>query len=58
MSKKSMKPGGGGRFKKLTGKLESEGKSAGAAKAIAAKAGMKKYGKAKMEKWAHKGKKG
>lgn len=52
MAKKSMKPGGGGRFQALTKKLESNGKSAGAAKAIAASAGRKKYGKKKMAKWS------
>jgi hypothetical protein len=40
----SMKLGGGGRFKKFTGKLESEGYSAKSADAIAASAGRKKYG--------------
>ena len=54
--KKTMKPGGGGRFKKLVGKLESKGKTAGAAKAIAASVGRKKYGAKKMAVWAAKGK--
>jgi hypothetical protein len=54
---KSMKPGGGGRFMELEGKLEGEGKSKKAAGAIAAAGGDKKYGKKKMEGWAKKGKK-
>lgn len=49
---KSMKLGGGGRFQKLTNKLQAQGKSAGAAKAIAASAGRKKYGAPKMAKMA------
>lgn len=52
---KSMKPGGGGRFAKLEGKLESEGKSEGSAKAIAASAGRKKWGRAQMSRWAARG---
>lgn len=59
-----MKPGGGGRFQKLEKKLEGEGKSEGSAKAIAASAGRKKYGKkgfAEMsmhgKKKAHRGRK-
>jgi hypothetical protein len=54
---KSMKPGGGGRFGKLVKKVEGEGKSADAAKAIAAAAGDKKYGKKQMGNWAQAGKK-
>lgn len=54
---KSMKPGGGGRFAKMTGALERKGYSAGSAKAIAASAGRKKYGKAKFQKMASAGKK-
>lgn len=54
---KSMKPGGGGRFAKLTKKIEGEGKSAESAKAIAASAGRKKYGEKKMSSWASKAKK-
>lgn len=52
--KKSMKLGGGGRFEKLEKKIEGEGKSAESAKAIAAAAGRKKYGKKKFAKMAHK----
>ncbi len=52
-----MKLGGGGRFAKLTRKLESKGKSAGAAKAIAASIGRKKYGAKKMAKMAAAGRK-
>lgn len=55
--KKSMKPGGGGRFAKFVKKVEGEGKSPEAAKAIAASAGRKKYGKKKMSAFASKGKK-
>lgn len=54
---KSMRPGGGGRFMELTEKLEGEGKSAGAAKGIAAAIGRKKYGGKKMTAWAKAGKK-
>lgn len=53
MPKKSMKLGGGGRFRKVA-------KAAGGGKkgaAIAAAAGRKKYGQAKMTKWATAGKK-
>lgn len=54
---KSMKPGGGGRFAKLKGKLKAQGKSDEAAGAIAASIGRKKYGKKKMAEWAAKGRK-
>ena len=40
--------GQGGRFAALQQKLEGQGKSAGAAGAIAAAAGRAKYGNAKM----------
>ena len=53
---KSMKPGGGGRFQALTNKLESQGKSEGAAKAIAASAGRKKYGRKGMARMSARGK--
>jgi hypothetical protein len=53
---KSMKPGGGGRFAKMTSKLRSQGKSPEAAKAIAASAGRAKYGKKGMAKMAARGK--
>lgn len=55
--KKSMKPGGGGRFKKFVKKVEAEGKSPEAAKAIAASAGRKKYGKKTMARFSAKGRK-
>lgn len=55
--KKSMKLGGGGRFKKLTQKLEKSGKSKESAKAIAASIGRKKYGAKKMASMAKAGKK-
>ena len=46
----SMKPGGGGRFKKLKGKLKKKGaKDPGA---LAAWIGRKKYGKKKMTKFS------
>jgi len=45
---KSMSPGGGGRFAKMTASLESKGMSAESAKAIAAAAGRKKYGAKRM----------
>lgn len=54
---KSMKLGGGGRFAKLSGKLEQQGKSPQAAKAIAASVGIKKYGAGKMASMAAKGRK-
>ena len=53
---KSMRPGMGGRFAALVGKLKSQGKSEDAAKGIAAVAGRKKYGAKKMAGWAAKGK--
>lgn len=49
---KSLKPGGGGRFKKLTDSLKKSGKSATSAKKIAAAIGRKKYGPSKMSKMA------
>ena len=54
---KSMRPGGGGRFAKLVDKLKASGKSEESAKAIAAAAGRKKYGAAKMKQMAKAGKK-
>jgi hypothetical protein len=54
---KSSKLGGGGRFAKLSSKLESQGKSPEAAKAIAAEAGRKKYGNKKMSAMATAGRK-
>lgn len=54
---KSTKPGGGGKFMMMTDALMKKGMSKARAKAIAAKAGMKKYGKGKMQKWAKAGKK-
>lgn len=50
---KSMKPGGGGRFEKLKAALERKGaKSPGG---LAAHIGRSKHGKAKMSKWAARG---
>ncbi|MES1988287.1 MAG: hypothetical protein V4440_09695 [Pseudomonadota bacterium] len=50
--------GSGGRFKALTKKIQKSGKSEASAKAIAAAAGRKKYGNAKMNAMAKAGKKG
>lgn len=47
---KSMKPGGGGRFKKLEGELKRKGvKNPGG---LAASIGNKKWGKKRMKKWS------
>ncbi len=54
---KSLKPGGGGQFAKMVDALKKKGKSTSSAKAIAAVVGRKKYGKAKMTKWAAQGRK-
>jgi hypothetical protein len=43
-------------FSALVSKIKSEGKSEKSAKAIAASVGRKKYGKAKFQKYAAKGK--
>ncbi len=53
---KSMKPGGGGRFAAMVGKLKGQGKSEDSAKAIAASIGRKKYGKSKFQAMAAAGK--
>jgi len=53
---KSMKPGGGGRFAKLKGKL-SKKYGAKRAGAIAASVGRKKYGEKKMAAMSAAGKK-
>ena len=52
---KSMKPGGGGRFKKMVDDLMKRGKSRKQAEAIAAKAGRKKYGPKKFKEMSEKG---
>lgn len=54
---KSLAPGGGGRFAKLTDELMAEGKSKQSAEAIAASIGRRKYGPSQMAKWAAKGRK-
>jgi hypothetical protein len=54
---KSMRLGGGGRFAKFVDSLKKSGKSEEQARAIAYKAGVKKYGKGKMAKMAAAGKK-
>ena len=53
---KSMRPGGGGAFAKMTAGLEKSGKSEESAKAIAAAAGRAKYGAKKMASFAAAGK--
>jgi hypothetical protein len=55
--KKTMEPGGGGRFAKMVSGLKKEGKSEDSAKAIAASAGRKKYGKNRFQAMAAAGKK-
>ncbi len=55
MTKKSMKLGGGGRFAKLKSKLTKKGIRNPVA--LAAKIGIKKYGKKKMASMALAGKK-
>ena len=50
-----MRPGGGGRFAKLTKDLQRKGHSKESARRIAASIGRKKYGKKKMAQWAAKG---
>lgn len=56
-AKKQPKLGSGGRFKKIVNKAKKSGYSAESAKAIAASVGRKKYGNAKMQKMAAKGRK-
>lgn len=51
------KLGSGGRFEAFVQKLAAQGKSPGAARAIAASAGRKKYGEARMAKWSAAGRK-
>lgn len=53
--KKSMKPGGGGRFAALQSELARKGIRNPAA--LAATIGQKKYGAKKMANWAAKGRK-
>ena len=55
--RKSLRPGGGGRFAKMSAALKRQGYSAARAGAIAAAAGRKKYGAKKMAKWSVKGRK-
>jgi hypothetical protein len=54
---KKAKLGSGKRFKKMESALEKKGYSEESAKKITAAAGIKKYGKAKMQKMAAAGKK-
>lgn len=54
---KSMKPGGGGRFDAFVSRLVAEGKTTSQAKGIAASAGRAKYGAAKFNAMAQKGRK-
>jgi len=53
---KSNKIGGGGRFAQVVNAIEKKGVSAKRAKAIAASAGRKKYGKKRFQKMAATGK--
>lgn len=55
VSRKSMKPGGGGRFEAFVSRLVAEGKTTSSAKAIAASAGRAKYGAKGMAEMAAKG---
>lgn len=55
MANKSMKPGGGGRYQKLKKELAAKGVKDPAA--LAASIGRKKYGKAKFQEMAAKGRK-
>jgi hypothetical protein len=55
MAGKSMKLGGGGRFQSLKEKIAARGNVSDPA-AVAASIGRKKYGKAKFQKMASKGK--
>jgi len=50
-----MKPGGGGRFKRLVGKLKKKG--ARSPKALAAYIGRRKYGKARFQAMSKAGRK-
>ena len=52
--KKSMKPGGGGRFAKMVSRLKGKVSNP---KAVAAAIGRKKYGKKKFQRMAAKGRK-
>lgn len=56
VSRKSMKPGGGGRFDAFVSRLVAEGKSTSQAKGVAAAVGRRKYGAAKFNAMAQKGK--
>jgi hypothetical protein len=54
---KSNKIGGGGRFSQLVDAMEGKGMSMKRAKAVAAAAGRKKYGKIRFQKMAAVGRK-
>ena len=54
---KSLRPGGGGQFAKMTDAIKRTGKTTAQAKAIAAAVGRKKYGKKKFQKMAATGRK-
>lgn len=54
MAKKSMRPGGGGRFARLKGRL-SKRKGVRTPGALAAWIGRRKYGKKRFQKMAAKG---
>lgn len=54
MARRSMKPGGGGRFAKLKRRLKGKVRNPGA---VAAAIGRRKYGAKKMAKWSAAGRK-
>ena len=54
MARKSMKPGGGGRFAKMKAKLKGKVRKPAA---VAAAIGRKKYGKKRFQKMAATGRK-
>lgn len=53
---KSLRKGGGGQFARMVDAIKGTGKSEKAAKAIAAAAGRKKYGKREFQRMAKVGK--
>lgn len=54
---KSLKTGGGGKFARMVDAMHRKGMPMSRAKAVAAMAGRKKYGKKKMTSMAAKGRK-
>jgi hypothetical protein len=55
MARKSMRPGGGGRFQKMVEGMTGKGMSEERARGIAAAAGRRKYGKKRFQKMAARG---